>query len=731
MVERSGFWGDFWGGTAAMLVALPSAIAFGVIVYGAIGGNYGAYGAVAGILGVVAVGTVAAFLGGTNRLISAPSAPAAAVLSAFALDYTVRGFGGDDVFVMVMLVAFAAGLMQIFFGVIGLGRLIKYMPFPVVGGYLSGVGLYIIASQAPKFLGLSQEENFWDGIRNPFMWEWQSILIGSATIVAMLAAGRYMKRVPTVIVALGVGIGTYFLIGIADPSLYQPNNPFVIGTLGGSGGIDFLEALRGRFETLLDFSWSDAAAVFIPALTLAALLSIDTLKTCVVLDSMTHSFHRSDRELVAQGSGNVVSALIGGMPGSGTMGPTMVNVASGASGPHSGLVAGLTAVIAFWLLGNYIAWIPMSALSGILIVIGFRMIDRNSIRLLRSPKTALDFAIIVIVAVTALFVSLIAAAGVGLVLAVALYIFQQIGASVVYRHLDGTEARSKIIRNREEEAILREKGNTFSVYELHGSLFFGTANQLYSMLQYDLEEKKYIIMDMKRVQTVDLTAAHILLQIKDILHDKDGYLLLCRLPHKLPTGDDMESYFNQVGLLRHLSPIKVFDDLDDAVEWAEERLITESLSEKRGEVPLQLADFDFFKGRHADTLEEIQSLLVNRSYSRGETIFAAGDERGELYLIRSGSVRITLGVSEKHQMHLSTLGRGNFFGEFSFLEGSPQYTNAVAGSDTEIYVISREAFDLFAQHHKKASYQFMHSLAIVLAERLHETSSELVAEYDV
>lgn len=731
MLNKTGFMGDFWGGTAAMLVALPSAIAFGVIVYSVLGEDYGAYGAVSGILGVVAVGIVAAFLGGTNRLISAPSAPAAAVLSAFALEYTARGFGSDVVFAMVLLVALAAGVVQILFGVIGLGRLIKYMPFPVVSGYLSGVGLYIIASQAPKFLGLPAEEPFWDGIQNPHMWEWQSIVIGSGTIAAMLIAGRYLHRIPAVIAALAVGIGIYMLLGIADPLLYQPNNPFVIGTLGRSGGTDVFEALNGRFETLLDFSWSEAAIIFFPALTLAALLSIDTLKTCVILDSMTHSFHRSDRELIAQGSGNVVSALIGGLPGSGTMGPTMVNVSAGASGPHSGLIAGLMAVIAFGLLGNYIAWIPVAALSGILIVIGVRMIDRNSIRLLQSSKTAFDFFIIVIVAVTAVFVSLIAAAAAGLVLAVVLYIFQQIGASVVYRHLDGTEARSKIVRNRDEELILREKGSVFSVYELHGSLFFGTANQLYSMLQFDLEEKKYIIMDMKRVQTVDLTAAHILLQIKDILHDKGGYLLLCRLPHKLPTGDDMESYFNQVGLLRHLSPIKVFDDLEDAIEWAEERIIDESMSEKKRETLLGLDEFDLFRGRQADTLEEIEGLLESRSYRAGETIYAAGDERGELYLIRRGSVRITLGVSEKHRLHLSTLVQGNFFGEFSFLEGSPQYTSAVAGSDTELYAISRGAFDQFAQHHKKASVQFMHSLAIVLAERLHEASLELVAEYDV
>lgn len=731
MVKINTILGDFWGGTAAMLVALPAAIAFGVTIYATIGGHYSAYGAVAGILGVVAVGIIASLFGGTNRLISAPSAPAAAVLSAFALEYMARGINADSMFVMLMVVALLSGLMQVSFGAIRLGRLIKYMPFPVVSGYLSGVGLYIIASQMPKFLGVETESHFWRSIQNPSLWQWQSIVVGVMTIAVMVYANKVLRVIPAVIAALIVGTGTYFGLAFFDPSLFEPNNSFIIGELGGSEGINFIQMLIGRFRELSHLSWDTLSLLFFPALTLAALLSIDTLKTCVVVDSMTHSFHNPDKELIAQGSGNIASALIGGMPGSGTMGATMVNISSGASSPLSGVIEGMMGIVAFIIFGTYIAWIPVAALSGILMVIGLRMVDKHSFKLLESRKTIFDFFIIVSVAITALTVSLIAAAGIGLILAIILYILQQIGTSVVYRRLDGTEVRSKIVRNREEAALLRQRGDDFSVYELHGSLFFGTANQLYSMLQDDLKNKKYIIMDMKRVQTVDLTAAHILLQIKDILHEKNGYLLLSRLPHKLPTGDDMESYFNHVGLLKHLSPITLFDDLDDAIEWVEERIIEEGLTEEKGENLLELRNFDLFKGRKSDTLEEIQSLLEKRSFKKGEVIYSEGDERGEIFLIRRGSVRIMLPFSDRKSVHLSTLGQGNFFGEFSFLEGIPHYTDAVAGSDTDVYVISREGFDQFAEHHKKASFHFMQSLAAVLAERLRMTSTELGAEYDV
>ncbi|MBV5334570.1 MAG: SLC26A/SulP transporter family protein, partial [Sulfuricurvum sp.] len=633
---------DFWGGTAAMLVALPSAIAFGVTIYATIGGHYGAYGAVAGILGVAAIGIVAALLGGTSRLISAPSAPAAAVLSAFALTYISKDFGPDAVFAMLMVVALLAGIFQILFGLIGLGKLIKYMPFPVVSGYLSGVGLYIIASQAPKFLGLPQGADIFEALKNPTTWQWQSITVGLITILTMLYADKIFRVIPAVILALIAGGLAYGLLGIADPSLFIPNNPLVIGELGESGGINFLQMFVGRFEVLANFTLDDLYLLIIPALTLAALLSIDTLKTCIIIDSMTHSFHNSNKELIAQGTGNITSSLIGGMSGSGTMGATMVNLSSGARSSLSGVIEGVMAIISFVLLGSLIAWIPIAALAGILIVIGVRMIDTHSIKLFKSRKTVFDFLIIVIVSLTALTVSLIAASGVGVVLAIILYITQQMGASVVYRKHDGTEIKSKIIRNREQEALLLEHGEDFSIYELHGSLFFGTANQLYSMLQDDLKHKKYIILDMKRVQTVDLTAAHILLQIKDILHDNDSYLLLSRLPHKLPTGDDLESYFNHVGLLKHLSPIKVFDDLDDAVEWVEDTTIHENLMDKSEEKLFELADFDLFKGRNLDTLEELQGLLESRSYHKGEIIYSEGSSNGEIFLIRRGSVRLML-----------------------------------------------------------------------------------------
>ena len=169
-LSRANLSGDIWGGFAAMLVALPSAIAFGVTIFSPLGAEFGAKGALAGMLGVTALGLIAATFGGTQRLISAPCAPAAAVLSALTIQMTQQGSGVGAVVLTLFLVAFVSSLVQISFGLLRIGELIKYMPFPVVSGYLSGVGLIIIMSQLPKWMALPKGMNWWQGLHAMELW---------------------------------------------------------------------------------------------------------------------------------------------------------------------------------------------------------------------------------------------------------------------------------------------------------------------------------------------------------------------------------------------------------------------------------------------------------------------------------------------------------------------------------------------------------------------------------
>ncbi len=455
------------------------------------------------------------------------------------------------------------------------------------------------------------------------------------------------------------------------------------------------------------------------------LLSIDTLKTCMVLDALTRSRHDSNRELIGQGLGNVTSAICGGMPGAGQMGATLVNMSSGAMARVSGIIEGVLSLAAFLVLGTLISWVPVAGLAAILIVVGVRMIDRHSFQLLRQRSTILDFAVIAAVVAVALTVSLIAASGTGIVLAVFLFIREQIGGTVVRRKLSCKETFSKRVRTKEEMEILLACGERGVVVELQGSLFFGTTNQLYSALEPELKTRDYLILDMRRVQSVDVTAAHMLDQVKDMLAERNGFLVLSQLPRNLPSGRDMQEYFDQVGLVRPENPVRVFGELDEALEWVEDRILKDAICELGEPKALDLDELELIKGRKAETLAALEQCMEKRTCKAGDKIFRRGDAGDELFLIRKGAVRIMLPISEKQSHHLGTFGRGAFFGEMAFLDGDVRSADAVAFTDTELYVLSRKAFDALAEEHKKLAVAFMAGLASVLSSRLRYTNAEL------
>lgn len=715
--------GDIWGALAAMLVALPSAIAFGVTIYSPLGADFAAIGAIGGILGTAIIGMIAASMGGAKQLISAPCAPAAAVLSAFVITAMQTGYDPNLIVVMVTVVAVFAGVMQIGFGVVGLGKLIKFMPYTVVSGYLSGVGLYIITSQLPNFLGLPHSYHLVDAFHHFELWSIYSIVVGIATAIFMLLAPKVTTKIPAVIIGLLGGILTYFALAYFDSSLLQvTSNPLVVGLLS-NGSIG--ESIIEHFKSFANINFQELTTLLIPALTLAVLLSIDTLKTCVVLDAMTRSQHNSNKELIAQGTANITSCMLGGVPGAGQMGATLINLSSGGNSKLSGVLEGLFALIAFAVLSSFIAWIPIASLAAILIIIGFKMIDLHSIELVKSKQTILDFLVILSVVITALTVSLIAASAVGIILSILLFIKGQIKTSVVYRRIRGGKIFSKQIRTTQELEILRTNGSQYVLYELQGSLFFGTANQLFAAMEDDIKTKKYIIIDMKRTQFIDFTAAHILQLIVTMLEEQGGHLIFTRLPIKLPNGQHVEQYFGDVGLLKSEAITKIFIDLDDALEWVENQIIKEFNLEKNFEKPLELEEFETLAGRKESTINDLKQHIKELSFKDKEYIFEASDESNDLYFIRKGVVKIVLPIKNGQTLNVSALGRGSFFGEFSFLDNIPRSANAIANGDVELYVLTREAFDNFTNTHKKSAILFLRGLIRALVWRLRNTNSQL------
>ncbi|MCL2345215.1 MAG: SulP family inorganic anion transporter [Desulfobulbus sp.] len=718
--------GDFWGGLAAMLVALPAAVAFGVSIYAAIAPGYAALGALAGIVGASVIGLIAALLGGTDRLISAPSAPAAAVLSAFAIGLVEEGMPAGDIVLLLLMLGILAGLFQILLGVIGIGRLIRYIPYPVVSGYLTGVGLIIIGSQIDKLLGAPDGTPWHEALISPWQWNWQAVTIGVATIAAMLLAPRLTQRAPGTILGIVAGIVVYFLLATQDPALLNSaDNPLLVGSPG-VGGTGYYAAIVTRWRDIGDLRLSQIAALLGSALTLAVLLSIDTLKTCVVLDQMTRSQHNSNRELVAQGVANVAASSVGGMPGSGTMGPTLVNLASGGMTRASSLVEGLSALIFALLLSNFIAWLPVAALAGILIVVGVRMIDREALRFVLSPSTVFDFAVVVTVVVVALRVGLIAASGVGVAMAILLFLREQIGGAVVRRKLYVNQRSSSWHRPEAETRILEEKGNQAVIFELQGSLFFGTTQQLFSELDPELQTRRFIILDFRRVQSVDVTAAHMLCQVRDALTEHGAMLLLSDIRKNLPNGRNLRELLEQTGVTGNAESVRLFGELDSAIEWVEEQMLGQTgQATPVQETPLELMEMEMFQQRKDETLADLEARLKKVTYPAGATVYSRGQEDGAIYLIRRGAVKIFAPLGGGRLRHVASYGRGDFFGGLGFLDGRPRGNDAVTASEAEFFVLTAEQFNLLADEHKRLAIALLTAIARSLAQRLRHADTEI------
>jgi SulP family sulfate permease len=713
-----------------MLVALPASLAFGVAIYAPLGPSHAGQGALAGVLGATAIGIVAPLLGGTERLVSAPCAPAAAVMGALALQLgSDHGASAspERVILLLTLAALCSGALQVLYGVLGGGTLIKYIPYPVVAGYLSGVGVVIFLKQLHGLFGFPQERSNWQGITQPATWSRPGLLVGLATIAAMLLAPRLTKRVPAAILGLATGVACYFALGLfLDGRLLTlAGNPLVIGPLGGGIGSP-LAALGARFAALRDLGLADVRLLLMPALTLSVLLSIDTLKTCVVVDALTRTRHASNRELVGQGIANLASAAIGGVPGSGTSGATLVNIASGAETRRSGVMEGVLVIVAYLALGSLVAWAPIAALAGILVVVAYRMFDWGSFRLVRQRSTVLDFAVVATVIAVAVFGDLVAASGTGITLSILLFIREQVRGSVIHRKTYGDQVFSRQRRLPEEVAVLKRRGGETVACELAGSLFFGTTDQLFTHLEADLKQRRFVILDMRRVRSVDLTAVHMLEQWEAQLRERDGTLVLSSVPKALPSGLNLRRYLDEVGLVAPQSPVRTFDQLSDALEWAEDRLLEEEgrrhLAE---ETPLSLREIDFLKGRGEETLRHLEACVVERRCEAGELIFRQGDAGDEIFLVRRGRVRIALRIGDGLELHLATFGRADAFGEIVFLDRGVRSADAVALTPAELFVLSRERFDALVEQHPRLGMHFFESLASSLAIRLRQADTEI------
>ena len=543
LIETNNLKGDIFGGITAGIVALPLALAFGIQAFGGVNDPAAAStGALAGIVGATMLGFFASLFGGTHSQISGPTGPMT-VVAATMISGIWASSGGNisSVLISMALAGLFCGLFQILFGIIKLGKYIRYIPYPVLSGFMSGIGVIIILQQLYPLVGLKGTGTMIDlvmGIPAAVAdgISVTALLLGLGTILIIELFPLVTKKVPATLVAL---------IVMTVISLFcNLDGKLIIGEIPSGLPLPFF-AKAGIDMASIDWGVVLKASL-IPGLTLAGLGSIDTLLTSVVADNITKTKHNSNKELIGQGIGNAMAGLFCGLPGAGATMRTVVNVKSGGRTQISGMIHALLLLAILLGLGSLVKYVPLSVLAGILITVGWGIIDFRGFKdLFKIPKA--DAVVLVVVFIITVFVDLLTAVGIGMVIACVLFMKRAsdlVEGGYSSSTMTNAEMRKglpdpglpnfdKSMPWNDEGGFTDEMRKHIFVQRLNGPIFFGTINKFKEVMEDIPDHAKVVIIRMKLVSFMDQSGLYAMeTAIKD-LQDR-GILVLMTIIQPQP-----------------------------------------------------------------------------------------------------------------------------------------------------------------------------------------------------
>ena len=497
--------GDLFGGLTASVVGLPTAIAFGVA--SGIGAIYGLYGAIVG-------GFFAAVFGGTRGQISGPTGPMAV---AMAVIVGMRADNLAEAFTIVIL----AGVFQILLGLIGIGRFVVFTPYSVVSGFMTGIGVIIILLQTLPALGIDGGGRGPNAVIAYLPTAIGSVNAGALTIaavtlaVAVLWPLRLSRIIPSVLVALVAGTAL---------SIFVFSDAPVIGTV--PSGLPT--------PVLPEISPDVLAGAIYPAITIALLGSIDSLLTSLVADSMTRDSHNADRELIGQGIGNAAVGFISAVPVAGTTMHTVINIRAGGKTRLAGIIVSAILLAIALGLGRYVEVIPTAALAGILIKVGFDIIDWRFIT--RIHRIGKEHIIVMIVTLgLTVFVDLITAVAVGLIVA-SMKHARQFELMELDHVLSTPLLDSEFLGESDDPDAVDPFAARVGLVALRGSFSVASSSRLVNTISRDIAQHEVVILDFSQTEYMDDSAALVVERLIDTAKDEDTGCIIIGLTEELANG---------------------------------------------------------------------------------------------------------------------------------------------------------------------------------------------------
>ncbi len=555
---KSNFYKDMSGGLLAAIIGLPMGLAFGV---------QSGLGAQAGIYTAIILALVAAMVGGTKTLISDPTGPMT-IVAATVVSLGVAGSGSVESALPLILGTFVlAGIFELIFGLLDFGKFVKFMPYPVVSSFMTGIGIIIISMQLFPFLGHTSPKGIINIMSNMNSTVANSNLtavgLGVLALIIIYAFPRITTKVPSILVALIVCTALAAGLQLEVPSI---------------GSIP-RDLPHMHFGELMSIGWVDVQKMIIPAIMIGGLGVIDSLLTSVVADNMTQTKHNSRMTVIGQGIGNIVVGLFGGIPGAGATVGTVTNIKAGSVTRASGLYKGIFLLIIVIGVADFVELIPMSVLASILIYTGISIIDYKGIKmLLRVPRP--DAIVWSIVLLFTVFNNLLNAVAAGFILACILFIVQ------VVNTMKASHVQQSLDNSLYCEEIPRELAKSIYVQSLDGPLFFGFADQ-YKKFSNTIDGKKMIIIRMQNVPFLDQSGIVTLESVISDWKKNNMKVFLAGASQSV-----MNTLSNTAIVPNFISKENCFDSFNDVISHIKSLTLKTESNMRSTDVHLKKDDFD-------------------------------------------------------------------------------------------------------------------------------------------
>jgi SulP family sulfate permease len=724
---------DLVGGLTAAVVLLALDGAYGLVAFAALGPAAISLAFAAGIWASVVANLAAPAVGARGPLLGGSASALALLVHPVVLELLrdprfLDAAGAPRtgaIFAFAALGISLAGLLQIGLMALRAGRLVRYVPYPVHAGFMTGVAILMVIAMAAHIAGVPDVRPIaWSDTRPA------SIAIAAASAAIAIWSPRWTRPVPPVLTALAAGTAAHHAIAAvwgpqAVGALLGPLSLPVPGADVARQAADLFESglIAGHLGTLL---WFAAA--------LAMMSTLQTLLAGSVVDVQTGRRHDGDREILGQGVANLLGGVLGALASAGGAARSSVSLGAGARGTGSRVVFALGLLTALTVFAPLLRHLSMAALAGVFVFTAWNLVDpwtRSATRRIaaallrgRRPGRALlqGYAVMAAVAAIAVFVSIGQAVAIGVLIGMLMFIVRH-ARIPVRRVLRGTQRSSRRVRAADEAARLRAHGESIVVIELDGPLFFGTADAAAREIEREAATARQVILDFARVTDVDLSGARVLLQAAASLHAAGRHLLIAALPE----DSARLRAVHEVDVQQRLASAELHADVDLALEAAEDRLLASLAPGQAAGGCLALHETMFGRGLAETELAVLAGLLEQRRLARGEAAFRRGEPGDAMYVAVQGRIGIWLrGLgADRPERRLVSFAPGVVFGEMAMLSGEPRSADGVAEEDAVLLVLHRAAFERLRDEHPTLAARLLLNLNLHLGARLRTVTDEL------